>query len=96
MVIDSMKALVAFLTAERSLSDPEIGISPDGLAQIEWRIPQNGILAMEFLSTSLIRFAAVSASTQHGDIRSRVNGTLPRSAVLDAIRSFTSSIARAK
>lgn len=95
MVIDSLKALVAFLTAERSLPDPEIGISPDGLAQIEWRIPPNGIVAMEFLSTSLIRFAALSASTQHGDIRLRVNGTLPRSGALDAIRPFTSSIARA-
>ncbi len=96
MVIDSMKALVAFLAAERSLSDPEIGISPNGLAQIEWRIPQNGILAMEFLPTSLIRFAAVSASTHPADTRLRVNGTLPRSEVLDAIRSFTSSIARAR
>ena len=96
VLIDSLKALVAFLTAEGSLPHPEIGISPDGLAQIEWRIPPNGILAMEFLPTGLIRFAAVSASTQHGDIRLRVNGTLPRSEVLDAIHSFTSSIAGAK
>ena len=96
MVIDSMRALVGFLTTQQSLPDPEIGISPNGLAQIEWRIPPDGILAMEFLSTSLIRFAAVSASTQHGDSRLRVNGTLPKSEVLDAIRSFTSSIARAK
>ena len=94
MVIESLKALVAFLTAERSLADPEIGISPDGLAQIEWRLPPNGILAMEFLPTSLIRFAAVSASSQPGDTRLRVNGTLPRSEVLDAIRAFTSSIVR--
>ena len=96
MVIDSMKALIGFLTTERSLPDPEIGITPNGLAQIEWRIPPDGILAMEFLPTSLIRFAAVSASTQHGETRLRVNGTLPRSEVMDAIRSFTSSIARAK
>ena len=92
MVIDSMRALVGFLTTERSLPDPEIGISPNGLAQIEWRIPPDGILAMEFLPTSLIRFAAVSASSEHNDKRSRVNGTLPKGEVLDAIRSFTSSI----
>ena len=96
MVIDSMRALVGFLTTERSLPDPEIGISPNGLAQIEWRIPPDGILAMEFLPTSLIRFAAVSESAQHGDTRLRVNGTLPRSEVLGAIRPFISSIARAK
>ena len=92
MVIDSMKGLVGFLTTERSLPDPEIGISPNGLAQIEWRLPPDGILAMEFLTTSLIRFAAVSVSTKHSDIRLRVNGTLPRGEVLDATRSFTSSI----
>ena len=92
MVIDSMRALVGFLTTERSLPDPEIGISPNGLAQIEWRIPPDGILAMEFLPTSLIRFAAVSASSEHNDRRSRVNGTLQKGEVLDAIRSFTSSI----
>ena len=39
MRMDSMKALAGFLTAERSLPDLEIGISPGGLAQIEWRIP---------------------------------------------------------
>ena len=92
MVIDSMRALVGFLTTERSLPDPEIGMSPNGLAQVEWRIPPDGILALEFLTTGLIRFAAVSASTKHSDIRLRVNGTLPKGGVLDAIRSFTSSI----
>ena len=92
MMIDSLKALVGFLTTERSLPDPEIGINPNGLAQIEWRIPPNGILAMEFLPTGLIRFAAVSASIQDNEKRLRVNGTLPKGEVLDAIRSFTSSI----
>ena len=92
IVIDSMRALVCFLMTEQSLPDPEIGISPNGLAQIEWRIPPDGILVMEFLPTSLIRFAAVSASTKNSDIRLRVNGTLPKGEVRDAIRSFTSSI----
>lgn len=90
MQIDSMRALVGFLTTERSLPAPEIGISPNGLAQIEWRIPPNGILAMEFLPTKLIRFAAVSASTQDSGKPLRVNGTLPKSGTLDAIRPFTS------
>ena len=90
MRMDSMKALAGFLMTERSLPAPEIGISPDGLAQIEWRIPPDGILAMEFLPGNLIRFAAVSASTRQSGERPRVNGTLPRSGVMDAIRSFTS------
>lgn len=92
MRMDSMKALAGFLMTERSLPEPEIGISPGGLAQIEWRIPPDGILAMEFPPGNLIRFAAVSASTRQTGERLRVNGTLPKSGVLDAIRSFTSSI----
>ena len=89
MRMDSMKALAGFLMTERSLPAPEIGISPGGLAQIEWRIPPDGIVAMEFLPGNLIRFAAVSASTRQSGERQRVNGTLPRSGVMDAIRSFT-------
>ena len=90
MLIDSMRALVGFLTTERLLPDPEIGISPNGLAQIEWRIPPSGIIALEFLTSGLIRFAAISPSAQCNDTRLRVNGTLHKPAVLDAIRSFSS------
>ena len=90
MRMDSMRALAGFLMTERSLPAPEIGISPGGLAQIEWRIPPDGIVAMEFLPGNLIRFAAVSASTRQSGERPRVDGTLTKSEVMDAIRSFAS------
>lgn len=92
MSIESLKALALFLMSERQLPDPKIGVTPDGLAQIEWRFPTNGILAMEFLSSGLIRFAAISAPAQPGIERLSVNGTLHKDAALEAVRPFTSRL----
>lgn len=92
MVLESLRALVHFLIDEQQLPAPQIGVSPDGLSQIEWRIPTNGILAMEFLPSGLIRFAAISAPAQLGVERENVNGTLSKDATLDAVRPFISRL----
>ena len=92
MSIESLRALALFLMSERQLPDPQIGVTPDGLAQIEWRFPTNGILAMEFLSSGLIRFAAISAPAQRGVERLSVNGTLPKDEVLAAVQPFTARL----
>ncbi len=90
IAIESLRTLVNFLLSERQLPNPQIGVSPDGLAQVEWRIPTNGILAMEFLPSGLIRFAAISSTAQRSAERLRVNGTLPKKDALIAVRPFTS------
>ena len=92
MQIESLRGLADFITSEQELPDPQIGVNPDGLTQIEWQIPPNGILAMEFLSSDLIRFAAISAPARKGVDRLNVNGTLPKAAALDAVRPFTSHL----
>ena len=89
---ESLRALAIFLLTERHLPDPQIGVSPDGLAHVEWRTRANGVLAMEFLSSELIRFAAVSAPARLGIERLTVNGALPQDAALDAVQSFTSRL----
>ena len=89
MALESLRAMALFLMSERQLAAPQIGVTPDGLAQIEWRFPTKGILAMEFLSSGLIRFAATSAPAQPGIERLSVNGTLHKDAVLEAVRPFT-------
>ena len=45
--IESVRALASFLVSEKQLPEPQIGVTPNGLVQIEWRVPTNGILAME-------------------------------------------------
>ena len=90
MEVESLRAMALFLMSERQLPDPQIGITPDGLMQTEWRTPPNGILAMEFLPSGLIRFAAVSAPAQPAVGRRSVNGTLRKDETLAAVRPFTS------
>ncbi len=92
MLLDSMRELVLFLMSERQLPDPQIGISPDGNAQVEWKVGESGLLAMEFLPTSLIRFAAISASAHHSTRRKSVSGTLEKTEALRAVEVFTSQI----
>lgn len=92
IALESLRSLALFLLSERQLPDPQIGVTPDGLAQIEWRLPTNGILAMEFLSSGLIRFAAISAPAQRGVERLSVNGTLHKEATLEAVRPFTARL----
>ena len=89
IVVESLRAMAHFLMSERQLPVPQIGVTPNGLIQIEWRFQNNGILAMEFLRSGQIRFAAISAPTQRGFEPQRVNGTLLKDEVLKAVRSFT-------
>jgi len=98
--VDSLRELAWFLLTERWLSGVQIGVSPDGLAQAEWRIPgdaadteSNGILVMEFLGSGLIRFAAVAPRSTQGDVqRMRVNGTLPKAEAVRAVAPFTATL----
>ncbi len=93
LALESLRGLALFLMGERQLPDPQIAVSPEGNAQIEWRVGENGILAMEFLPVdSLIRFAAISAPAKLGVQRDKVYGTLPKEDALNAVKAFTSAI----
>ena len=91
--IDSLRELALFFLSERQLVNPQIGVNPDGFAQVEWLVGERGALAMVFLPSGLIRFAAISAPAQRGVERKSVNGTLPKSETMDAIRPFTDRLA---
>ena len=90
MDVESLRAMALFLMSERQLPNPQIGITPDGLMQIEWRIPPSGIVAMEFRRSDMIRFAAISPSKEPGGDRRRINGTLRTHEALAAVLPFTS------
>ena len=96
MVLASLRGLALFFVSEplyvseQQNGEPEIGISPDGMLQAEWRVRDGGILAMKFLSDGLIQFAAVSRPTS-GQRPFRVNGTLPKDEALRTVQPFTRS-----
>ena len=85
----SLRMMAHFLMSERQLPDPWIGVTRDGFIQIEWRVLTDGILAMEFLPSGLIHFAAVSGPGESEADRLSVSGTLPKAQALAAVQPFT-------
>ena len=92
--IESLRGLASFLLEEPQLPSPRLGVGPEGFVQAEWRVPEDGMLALKFLPSGFIRFAAVSAPARPGIERRRVNGTLPATDVADAVRMFTDLLVR--
>ena len=92
--IESLRGLASFLLNESHLPSPRLGVGPEGFIQAEWRVPEDGMLALKFLPSGFIRFAAVSAPAEPGIERRRVNGTLPATDVADAVRMFTDLLVR--
>lgn len=90
IAIASLRHLTSFLMDERHLGQPEIGVSPHGVALAQWRVLGSGILAMEFLGSGLIRFAGTSGPGSQDGESLRVSGTLPRTKALQAIHSLLS------
>ena len=92
MDLDSLRAMAHLLMSERQLPNPRTSVTSDGFVHIEWRFPTNGILAMVFLPSDLIQFAAVSVPANQGTEQLTVNGKLPKDRALAAVRQFTSSL----
>ena len=90
ILLESLQYLALFLTSERHLGNPQIGVSPDGLLGAQWRAENDDVVAMEFLTDSLIRFAAISAPTKCVIERQRVSGVLGKRETLQAVEPFMS------
>lgn len=98
---DSLWHMASFLLGQGLLPDPEVGVSPNALAQVEWTIPDtsddragDGLLVMEFLPRGIIGFAALSEPYRQGVDRLTVHGELPPAQALEAVRPFTDRIGR--
>ena len=92
MSLDSLRQLALFLMEERQLPFPGIGMGPDGLLGMSWRIPERGIVAMQFLPSGLVQFAASRDLNDPESRRIGVNGTLPAKEALQSVKTFTSRI----
>ena len=108
LAIESLRSFAEFFIQEARLPVPEVGAGPEGFVEAEWRISSNGesmaatderywgrgdgILAMKFLPTGLIRFAATSGPAGRGKERLRTSGILPRTSILPAVQTFVSRL----
>ena len=108
LVLDSLRSFADFFMHEDRLPVPEIGVDPEGLLEAEWRIPAkggnmqapagrpwragDGILAMKFLSTGLVKFAATSESARLEEKRLRTSGILPKKDIMSAVQPLVSRL----
>lgn len=92
--LDSARALAIFLIRSRGqLGRPRIGVDPGGRLLVEYGVARSGVLAVEFLSVDLVRYAAVSdAATAGVTARRRISGTVSISLALAMVRLFMVNI----
>ena len=90
IALESLRQLTTFLINERELGEPQIGVSPDGVALAQWRVLEAGILAMEFLGSELIRFAGTTGPAPQDGESLRVSGALPTTRALQVVKPFLS------
>ena len=109
LVIESLRSFADFFMQQHRLPVPEIGVGPQGYLEAEWRLPANGgamvasderywgrgdgILAMKFLPTGLVQFAATSGPAGQGKERLTTRGILPENRVMSAVQTFVSRLA---
>lgn len=91
---ESLRTLAGLVLSEGQLPDPEIGLTPRGLAFGQWRMPPDGILAREFHAHDWIRFAGIGSKTRPADQRPRISGTLESHKAMTAIRDFAGHLVR--
>ena len=92
--LESLRTLASLVLSERQLPDPEIGLSPRGLAVGQWRMPPDGILAMEFHAHDWSRFAGIGSKPQPPVQRRRISGMIEKHRAMSAIRDFAGHLAR--
>ena len=89
IVLDSLKKMSCFVIKYKP-QNFIIGVASTGFIRLEWRLPLNGILAIEFLTSSLIRYAAIYPQEKPDIEQQRSNGSLEEKNILPIIRQLIS------
>ena len=88
MNLESLRALAVLLVERPELPKPGIGVSDDGMLQIEWDIVPEGMVVMAFMPDGAINFAAVSGPVELGRARPEVHGSAAYRDALAALAPF--------
>ena len=86
----SLQHFVLFVSRERPLPIPEIGLSLDGCVQAVWQVPSCGSLAMNFLTSGNVEFSILY---QNGpEERASRSGVSFVSNVMDDVGEFADKL----
>ena len=88
IVFKSLREMAIFIL-ELQLPKPLIGLTDDGFIVIQWHIPPNGLLAMDFLPTKEIEYIAIYPESKEGVKQKIICETSSKEKVLNTISSLT-------
>ena len=88
MDIDSLRSVAAFVLSERELYDPGIGVGPDGMVGLSWRLPPNGMIYLRFKGRGPVRYGVVTPTANDGDRRPHASGAAPVAEVMELVRPY--------
>lgn len=90
--LESLRQFALFIYRNQ-LPDPQIGTSVDGFVHAEWRIEDQGILAMVFLPSGSIEFVAMLKPSAPEERSWSVRSTQSPERMMDYIKPFTVKMA---
>ena len=76
--IESVRGFARFSIGESHLPHPCITITPDGLVNAEWEIPDYGTLILEFLPDDMVTYAVLLDETCYYGGLSRIDDVAKR------------------
>lgn len=86
MQIDSLRSVAAFVLSERELYEPDIGVGPDGVVGLSWRLPPNGMIYLRFKDHGPVRYGVVTPTVNDGETRTHASGAVPVAEVMGLVR----------
>ena len=92
MDLESLRALGLLLIERPELPKPGIGVSAEGMLQVEWDIAPEGMVVMAFMPGGVINFAAASGSPELGRARPRISGLAACDDALTALAPFMTQL----
>lgn len=88
----SLQKFALFMRDYPQLKTPEIGITPRGLVQSVWRMPEHGTVAMNFLPSGEIMFAMILYRRTPGTRTHKINGVMPPHRVMQHVKEFIDKV----
>ena len=80
----SLRHALTFLLDNRDLPSPDIGFDSNGLADLDWRLEPEGMIALVFGSNGSISFA-LTAPSSRSEERNLASGTFEHSGLVECI-----------
>ena len=92
MEIESLRMSALFIMENPQLPCPQITVSYDGLVYLRWNLGNEGVLGMQFLPSTAVRFTAILNHQDPKSQRWSVSDVLQPSDMMKAVAPFTEQL----